>query len=151
MTTIVTPPAEILLRPTEDVADPTSREALEVAGELLQVLADMPGAAAVAAPQIGSSLRGMAYRDREDGPTVLWNMQIVARKGRQLGWERCLSLPDAYFVERPRSIVVTGVDVLGVDVRFPAHDFQARMLCHEYDHLEGRLVDAIAKQVRRHK
>lgn len=149
-TTIVTPPAEILFQKTERVADPTSSEAFAVAAEMFQVLADLPDAAAVAAPQIGSPLRGFAYRDRDECK-VLWNPEIVSFSRRiEFGWEGCLSFGDLLFwVPRHRSVRVIGVDIVGEPVDISAHAFQARLFQHEIDHLEGRLVDAVAVRTRR--
>jgi peptide deformylase len=96
-------------------------------------------------------MRGLVYRDDRNGPTVLWNPEIVERRGRQVGWEGCLSLPDLYRIERPQAIAVTAFDVVGDPVRMRFHDTQARLLCHEVDHLEGRLIDVFARDVRKRK
>lgn len=151
MTPIVTYPADILTTKTVSV-DPASSGALAISAELHETLAALPHAAGVAANQIGSPLRMMIVRHEIEGPMILANPKIVDRKGRQLGWEGCLSLPDElFFVERPRSVVVEALDVVGDPVRLRASDFFARLLSHEIDHLDGRLVDGLAKEVRRRK
>lgn len=149
MTPIVLAPAEILTTKTLNV-DPTTPGALQVAGELMETLRSTLGAHGVAAPQIGSSLRLMVYLDSQDGPTVLANAHVVDRRGKQTGWESCLSFPDLKFrVERAQAVVVEADDILGLPVRLKFHDFPARLMQHEIDHLDGRLVDAIAKDSRR--
>lgn len=147
MTPIVVAPAEILTTKATRV-DPTSMEALALAAELHETLAGLPHAAGVAANQIGSPLAMMIVRHELEGPTILSNPRIVEQRGKRTGWEGCLSLPDLYLVRRPCSVVVEAQDIVGDPVRLRAREFFARLLAHEVDHLEGRLIDAAALEVR---
>ena len=53
-------------------------------------------------------------------------------------WEGCLSVPDFRGrVPRYRQIEVHAHDTLGEKVEFVAHDFFARVIQHECDHLNG--------------
>lgn len=143
---IVLAPAEILTTPTIAV-DPTSAEALEVAGDLMEVLAKVDHAAAVSAPQIGSGIAMFAYRDRDHNPTILSNPVIIDRRGRQLGMEGCLSYPDMVFqVLRAQTITVTGQDIIGDPVRERFTGWHAHMVQHEVDHLDGILVTSRTKR-----
>ena len=55
-----------------------------------------------------------------------------------LGWEGCLSIPDLRGqVARYESLVMTAVDVDGNPVRVEAQGLHARVIQHEYDHLDG--------------
>lgn len=137
---IVLAPAEVLNTPCAPV-DPTSAEALAVAAELMQVLRDHDHAAAVAAPQVGASLAMFAFRDLDRNPIVVSNPKVLETYGTQLGWESCLSIPDMKFmVQRPRAVVMTAQDIVGEHIRIKENGFYARMLLHEHDHLQGRLV-----------
>lgn len=138
-------PNDILTMPTIEV-DPTTPGALAIAADLMQALADMPEAAAIAAPQIGATVSMLAYRDHNRDPVVLSNPKLVESRGHQLGWESCLSFPDLRFmVSRPRAVVIAAQDIVGEWVRLAEHDFYARMFCHEIDHLHGILITKRAK------
>lgn len=137
---IITYPAKILTLPTRKV-QPSDPARLEVGADLLIELDRDPGALAVAAPQIGSSLRMFAFRQEDGALDVLVNPAIVESRGKRIGRERCLSFPDQVFmVVRPQAVVVHAVTLEGDDVRLCWHDKYARMACHEVDHLDGVLV-----------
>jgi len=56
------------------------------------------------------------------------------------GWEGCLSVPGLRgFVERPGHIRYRGYDADGNLVERVAKGFHARVVQHEYDHLDGIL------------
>jgi len=137
---IVTWPAKVLTTPTVPVAF-DDRTRLDVAADLLIELDCEPAALAVAAPQIGSSLRMYAYREPDGELVVLVNPAIVEKRGKRLGWERCLSFPGERFrVVRPQAVVVHAQTLDGDHVRKCWHDLYARMACHEDDHLHGVLI-----------
>ena len=143
---IVLAPAAILSTPTIAV-DPTSAEALEVAGELMRVLETVEHAAAIAAPQIGSGIAMFAYRDRDRNPVILSNPTLVAARGKQLGTEGCLSFPDMVFmVLRHQAVTVLGQDIVGDTVRERFSGWHARMVQHEMDHLDGILVTSRSRR-----
>jgi peptide deformylase len=55
-------------------------------------------------------------------------------------WEGCLSIPDIRGrVPRAREIKVRAVDRHGERIELPAHDYRARVIQHETDHLDGIL------------
>jgi peptide deformylase len=55
--------------------------------------------------------------------------------------EGCLSLPDQVFeVNRHFTIEVKGKNVYGKNVHFKAVDLTARVIQHEIDHLNVRLI-----------
>jgi peptide deformylase len=55
-------------------------------------------------------------------------------------WEGCLSIPDIRGrVPRAREIKVKAVDRFGKRIEISAHDFPARVIQHETDHLDGIL------------
>jgi peptide deformylase len=56
------------------------------------------------------------------------------------GWEGCLSIPDIRgLVPRNTHIRVTALDEEGEEISFEAQDFEARVIQHEVDHLDGIL------------
>ena len=55
--------------------------------------------------------------------------------------EGCLSVPGVTMpVERPVSLRVQGLDEYGEPVDFRAEGFEARVIQHENDHLDGVLI-----------
>ena len=55
-------------------------------------------------------------------------------------WEGCLSIPDIRGrVPRAREIKVRALDRKGERIELRAHDFPARVIQHETDHLDGVL------------
>jgi peptide deformylase len=55
-------------------------------------------------------------------------------------WEGCLSIPDLRGkVPRYKSVQVEAWDRNGERLNFVAHDFHARVIQHEWDHLNGKV------------
>jgi peptide deformylase len=73
--------------------------------------------------------------------TVLINPKITALSNEtEEDWEGCLSVPDLRGkVPRYRRIRVEAWDRYGKALDFVADDFHARVIQHEYDHLNGRV------------
>jgi peptide deformylase len=56
------------------------------------------------------------------------------------GWEGCLSIPELRgVVPRFRELRVEALDRNGQPLAFIAKDFHARVVQHEYDHLQGKV------------
>lgn len=99
----------------------------------------------LAAPQVAEPLRLFAYwvpgegDDLEVEPTVLFNPEIrPVDDGVEEGWEGCLSIPGLRgLVPRYRRIKVKARTVDGDPVSLTADGFHARVIQHEYDHLDG--------------
>ncbi len=82
------------------------------------------------------------YPAKPDVPlTVLVNPKItLLSEEMEEDWEGCLSVPDMRGrVPRYRSIRVEAWDRKGKPLNFIAEDFHARVIQHEYDHLNGRV------------
>lgn len=97
----------------------------------------------LAAPQLGSLRRLIIVRPDEDGATrALCNPEIVSYSDEQaVDEEGCLSLGELRFdVPRSTSIKVEAVDETGAPVQIDAEGFEARVLQHEIDHLNGILI-----------
>jgi peptide deformylase len=73
--------------------------------------------------------------------TVLINPQITPlSEETEDDWEGCLSVPDLRGkVPRFKSIRVQALDRNGREVSFTAYDFHARVIQHEWDHLNGKV------------
>ena len=117
---------------------------LGVAQELLEALnADYGSltAVAVAANQIGHQVRMIIMRDEPRTPIYLINPSVVKVRGRQNKPETCLSLPGlSVVVQRPEIVTVRASNQYFRPVKHTFRGFQARVFCHELDHLNGRLI-----------
>ena len=145
----------VLSRRADPIKDPTAPEIRNLVNDMLETLADI-GGIGLAAPQVHVPLRvvifevpaARAARDsaEEETPggvpmTVLINPTIeplADAKGD--GWEACLSVPGLTgLVPRFTQIRYSGYDLLGRKIEREAHDFHARVVQHECDHLDGVL------------
>jgi peptide deformylase len=113
--------------------------------DLVETMVEYEGVG-LAAPQVHVSLRACvvaapAERGGAGLLRVLINPQVSVH-GRQtaLDWEGCLSIPELRGqVPRALRISVAALDRQGQPIRFEAHDFEARVIQHEVDHLDGIL------------
>ena len=82
------------------------------------------------------------YPDKPKVPlTVLVNPRISPlSQEMEDDWEGCLSIPELRgLVPRYKSIRVQAYDRHGQPLDFVAHDFHARVIQHEFDHLNGKV------------
>jgi peptide deformylase len=82
------------------------------------------------------------YPDKPNVPlTVLINPKISPMTDEMdEDWEGCLSIPDIRGrVPRYKSIRVQAWDRAGKELEFIATDFHARVVQHEWDHLNGKV------------
>lgn len=116
------------------------RSLRKLARRMIRTMKDAPGVG-LAAPQVGVLQRLLVY-DVDDDPRVLVNPQLseFAAETEEAD-EGCLSVPGVTMpVERALSVHVRGFDEYGEPVEFVAEGFTARVIQHEYDHLEGVLI-----------
>ncbi len=94
----------------------------------------------LAAPQVGI-LRRIAVVEVEEGELIeLINPKIVAYAGEQQEQEGCLSIPDKWGITtRPAHVTVRATNRKGEAFEITGSDLLARALCHEIDHLDGKL------------
>lgn len=76
----------------------------------------------------------------KDQEFVFINPEIVRRKGSEEGEEGCLSIPDLYLpVRRAEQIIVRAFDLSGEEFEMRLDELPARVIQHEFDHLDGVL------------
>ena len=98
------------------------------------------GGIGLAAPQIGV-LKRMIVADIGEGPVKLVNPQVVDALGKDVMGEGCLSIPNVQVdVERSTEIVVRGLDQKGKYIESEVEGLLARVIQHEVDHLNGKLI-----------
>lgn len=116
------------------------RPAMEVARDLVDTW-DTVAAHGIAAPQIGSDWRIFIWKggDMED-PEIIVNPKIIKARGELTDFDGCLSVPGIYGVtRRAAEIEMTAWDRYGEPIRRSYEGFDARIIQHEVDHLEGVL------------
>lgn len=99
--------------------------------------------AGLAAPQVGSLRRMFVYRAEREGEVVtVVNPRIVWRSAdEETDFEGCLSLSEVLVeVSRPVAVKVEAQDLNGDPFTIDAEGFEARVIQHEYDHLEGVMI-----------
>lgn len=99
----------------------------------------------LAAPQIGVNLRlatvDLSVGKNPDNKIVLANPEIVSTEGKVSLEEGCLSFPGLFTtINRPRQLVVRAQDEHGKWRSIDADGLFAQAVCHEVDHLDGRLL-----------
>ena len=125
----------------------------EITGERIQSLIDdmietmhKYNGVGLAAVQVGL-LKRVVVIDVEDdhGVYVLINPVILKQKGSRECEEGCLSFPNEFGkVIRPEEVVVEFYDREAKKVKLKAKELLAQAICHECDHLEGKLfVDQV--------
>lgn len=89
-------------------------------------------------------LEEMEYNESK----ILINPIVVSRKGHTRYWEACLSCLDYMgLVSRPYEIVLKYQDQFGKKQQETFQGFEATVLSHELDHLDGILHMDIAEEV----
>ena len=109
------------------------------------------GGVGLAAPQVGVLRRVILVLEtnvpegEEEYIIELINPEVLSEGGTQEGPEGCLSLPGLYgWVERPETVRIRAQDRDGMWFEVDGEGLTARAFCHEMDHLEGILFDALA-------
>jgi peptide deformylase len=116
------------------------RSLRKLARRMIRTMHDAPGVG-LAAPQVGVLQRLLVY-DVDDDPRVLVNPVLEEySEETEESDEGCLSVPGVTMpVERAVSVRVRGMDEYGEPVDFRAEGFEARVIQHETDHLDGVLI-----------
>lgn len=149
-----------ILRSRAQAVDPARLEEPELQRLVDDMIETMKAASGVglAAPQVGEGLQLFVYQtgfpddsakakgaeeesSDEAGKLirVLVNPSVEPEPGEAVyDWEGCLSIPDLRgLVPRHPAVRVRGLDRHGKAVSYVAQGFEARIIQHEYDHLNG--------------
>lgn len=101
----------------------------------------------LAAVQVGI-LKRIFVIDVGEGPIALINPEIVEKRGEQSGTEGCLSVPGkSGQVVRPEYVKIKAVNLDGEEFSMEGEGLFARAVCHEYDHLNGKLYVDMATDI----
>ena len=143
--TVITDKDETLRKVSRPVVD-FDKKLWDLLDDMYDTMVQYDGVG-LAAPQVGI-LRRCAVIDVGEGKIELVNPEIIERSGTQDGSEGCLSSPGVYgYVERPMKVTVRAQDRNGNFYEITGEELLARALCHEIDHLDGKLFLDIARDL----
>lgn len=146
---IVTAPDERLKQKSQPVLEFTD-QTRKFMDDMLKTMYHEDGAG-LAAVQVGVLKRILVIdiqdhdsvaRPKDFYPLFIVNPEII-EKAEELvtANEGCISLPEQRIeVARPESIKIRYLDYHGKSQELKANDWLARVIQHEYDHLEGKLM-----------
>ena len=133
---------EILRKTSRKVEDDNIRALLD---DMVETMHAYNGVG-LAGVQVGI-LKRVIVIDLYDNKTPiikLVNPEIISAKGEQEVEEGCLSFPNKFaMVDRPQVVVVKGLDENGKEVTIKGKNLLAQALCHEIDHLNGKVFTDI--------
>jgi peptide deformylase len=133
-------PAEPL--DVERLASPATQQLID---SMVETMRDADGVG-LAAPQVGEPWQIFVYEvtdeehaDRAISLHVVVNPMVEPIAGEMVfDWEGCLSIPDLRgLVPRHPQVRVRGLDRNGRKVDYNAAGLEARIVQHEFDHLNG--------------
>ncbi len=146
---------EAALRKESQPVRVVNRRIKKLVRDLKDTLLDHPEGIGLAAPQINMHSRVIVVRldsrnedkDQPDPPIALINPEIIEAKHKERDFDGCLSFP-GLFAEtvRPHYLRVTGLDEWGKPFDRVFEGFDAVLVHHEIDHLDGVLfIDRLDK------
>ena len=143
-----------IVKEGDDVLRKKCRPVDEITPKIIRLLDDMAETmhdaqgVGLAAPQVGI-LRRIVVIEVEEGNLIeLINPQIIAYAGEQDGTEGCLSVPGKWgMVKRPMHVTVRATNRYGKEFELTGSELLARAICHELDHLDGKLYIDIARNI----
>ncbi|MCG8479961.1 MAG: peptide deformylase [Spirochaetales bacterium] len=123
-----------------DAVETIDAELLQLASQMIDIMHEARGIG-LAGPQVGHLQRLFVVHVPDDEPRVFINPRIVAASPDEGDYEEgCLSIPGVYAeVRRPMEITVEAWDERGTAFRRDFDGMLARVIQHEYDHIEGVL------------
>ncbi len=142
----------LLRKPAAEIPIPFNDEGKRDIKTLVNAFLEMDDALGLAAPQIGISKRIVVFRKRnldektriksEQDYDVLINPRITQSRGKmEKTTEGCLSCPEISIeVSRFPEIKVRAYDIHGNKINNRYTGFLARIVQHELDHLDGKLI-----------
>lgn len=100
----------------------------------------------LAAPQVGILKQVVVIDTTGEDPHVLINPEIIETSGSQTGDEGCLSLPGmSGTVTRPNYVKVKAFDENMEEITLEGTELLARAICHETDHLHGKMYTELVE------
>jgi len=130
----------------------------QLVDDMFETMYDAQGVG-LAAPQVGI-LKRIVIIDTTPDPEnpeeeipeedkqcyVMLNPRILSKEGEQVGYEGCLSYVGmSGIVRRPNVVTVEFEDLNGDTCQVTGEGLLARAICHEVDHLDGRMYTELVE------
>jgi peptide deformylase len=141
---------DAVLHQKAEPVKPIDAEIAKIAEEMIEIMHQSKGVG-LAGPQVGLKKRIFVIHIEGDVPRVFINPSIVATSQEMVKLEEgCLSLPGIWAdVIRPESVRVQAWNEKGRPFTIETGGILARVILHEYDHLEGTLfIDRLLESKR---
>ncbi|MCX7759868.1 MAG: peptide deformylase [Hydrogenothermaceae bacterium] len=136
---------KIVSREVEDFG----KDFKEFVDKLIHTMYNSPGGVGIAAPQVNKHIRTIIVDSSKSthktnvvshGLMVLSNPKIIHGEGEIIFREGCMSVPDyTGNVKRFYYIKVEAQDINGNLITFDTEGFEAVVIQHEIDHLDGKV------------
>ena len=143
MATIVTD-IGFLRKRTEEVQE--GEDISEIVDSLFNGLKEF-NAIGLSANQLGYNKRIFVMTMKPYPSICVVNPTITKVRGSRVRGESCLCIPETLrhsgsgiSVRRPQQITIKGLNQYFKPVKYKLSGFQARVACHEIDHLNGKLI-----------
>lgn len=133
---------DVLTKTSKEVKEMTERTRILI-DDMLDTMYEHEGVG-LAAPQVGI-LKRIVVIDVGEGPIIMINPKLIETSGEQTDNEGCLSVPGKVgVVTRPSYAKAIAYDENMEPFEIEGCDLLARAICHELDHLDGKLyVDLV--------
>ena len=134
-----------IVKDGDEILRKKSKDVEQVDDKILTLIQDMKdtmhkaGGVGLAAVQVGK-LKKVIVIDTGEEELVLINPKLLKKSGSQEDLEGCLSCPGQWGItRRPTKVEVETLDLNGKKVRKKGEGLMAKAICHEMEHLEGKL------------
>lgn len=129
-----------VLRMRANEVEAFDEELARLAERMITLMHDAEGLG-LAATQVGILRRLFVFHDEGEDHVVVNPMLAATGGGAEVEEEGCLSLGSVRMpVERSLEVTLEGLDVHGARLRLELQGLTARVVQHELDHLDGKLI-----------
>jgi peptide deformylase len=151
MIDLVYVPDDVLVTKASPVKE-IDEETKNLAEQMIEAVQHYEGIG-LAAPQVNILKRMFIVYLRDDKPRVFINPEILGTSMEEnVIEEGCLSIPGVYAdVKRPAAVTVQAFNERGKPFSLDAEGMLARVIQHEYDHLNGVLFTDHLSQAKRQR
>ncbi len=136
----------VLIKKTNKINDLNNVDLKKIVFDMSETMLDANGIG-LAAPQVHLSHRMFIYRNPDIEEEDKINISVFINPSVEMisdetedDWEGCLSIPGmSGLVRRHKRIKYTATDLNGKNIKGEAEGLHARVIQHEFDHLNGIL------------
>ena len=130
----------------DSILEKKCRKVEAMTPKIRDLIEDMFYGVGLAAPQVGILKQIVVIDTTGEDPHVLINPEILETSGSQTGDEGCLSLPGmSGTVTRPNYVKVKALDENMEEYILEGTELLARAICHETDHLQGKMYTELVE------